>query len=113
MSFEKNIQSWVSLDNELKILNNKTRELREKRNLVSDSIIKYVQTNRLDNSVVEISDGQLRFANVNSQQTLTFKFLENTLKELYTDNEVKKIINYIKSKRNVQQHMDIKRFSSN
>lgn len=113
MSFETNIQSWVSLDNELKILNNKTRELREKRNLVSDSIIKYVQTNRLDNSVVEISDGQLRFANVNSQQTLTFKFLENTLKELYTDNEVKKIINYIKSKRNVQQHMDIKRFSSN
>tara|TARA_B100001027_G_scaffold216251_2_gene192071 strand:+ start:979 stop:1320 length:342 start_codon:yes stop_codon:yes gene_type:complete len=113
MSFEKSIQSWVSLDNELKILNNKTRELREKRNLVSDSIIKYVQTNRLDNSVVEISDGQLRFANVNSQQTLTFKFLENTLKELYTDNEVKKIINYIKSKRNVQQHMDIKRFSSN
>ena len=39
MSFETNIQSWVSLDNELKILNNKTRELREKRNLVSDSII--------------------------------------------------------------------------
>lgn len=113
MSFEKSIQSWVSLDNQLKILNNQTKELREKRNLVSNSIIKYVQTNRLDNSVVEISDGQLRFANINSQQTLTFKFLENTLKELYTDNEVKKIIDYIKSKRSVQQHMDIKRFSSN
>lgn len=113
MSFEKSIQSWVSLDNQLKILNNQTKELREKRNLISNSIIKYVQTNRLDNSVVEISDGQLRFANINSQQTLTFKFLENTLKELYTDNEVKKIIDYIKSKRSVQQHMDIKRFSSN
>tara|TARA_B100000508_G_C11446990_1_gene271920 strand:+ start:1039 stop:1380 length:342 start_codon:yes stop_codon:yes gene_type:complete len=113
MSFEKNIQSWVSLDNQLRILNNKTRELREQRNSFSESIIKYVETNRLDNSVVEISDGQLRFANVNSQQSLTFKFLENALKELYPENEVKKIIEYIKSKRTVQQHMDIKRFSSN
>ena len=113
MSFEKNIQSWVSLDNQLRILNNKTRELREQRNSFSESIIKYVETNRLDNSVVEISDGQLRFANVNSQQSLTFKFLENALKELYPENEVKKIIENSKSKRTVQQHMDIKRFSSN
>ena len=73
MSFEKNIQSWVSLDNQLRILNNKARELREQRNSFSEYIIKYVETNRLDNSVVENSDGQLRFANVNSQQNLTFK----------------------------------------
>ena len=74
MSFEKNIQSWVSLDNQLRILNNKTRELREQRNSFSESIIKYVETNRLDNSVVEISDGQLRFANVNCNKALPLNF---------------------------------------
>ena len=31
MSFEKQIQQWVSLDNQIKILNEKTRDLRSKK----------------------------------------------------------------------------------
>ena len=103
----------IPLEPRARILNNKAKELRDQRNNFSSSILKYVETNRLDNSIVEISDGQLRFANVNSQQNLTFKFLENSLKELFNETEVKKIIDHVKSKRIVQQHMDIKRFSSN
>ena len=40
MSFEENIKQWVLLDNQLKILNEKAKEIREKRNSVNE----YIQT---------------------------------------------------------------------
>ena len=40
--FKKNIKEWVSVDNELRILTEHVKELREKRNEVNDNIIRYV-----------------------------------------------------------------------
>ena len=31
MSFEQNIQQWVAIDNQIKILNDRMKELREKK----------------------------------------------------------------------------------
>ena len=69
MSFEGQIQQWVSIDNQLKGLNEKVKELRDKKNVLSENITKYASTNNLSNATVQISDGKLKFTNTISSMS--------------------------------------------
>ena len=71
MSFEENIKQWVLLDNQLKILNEKVKEIRDKRNSVNESIQTIVEKNNLTNKSVQISDGSLKFVNTRVPAPLT------------------------------------------
>jgi vacuolar-type H+-ATPase subunit H len=114
MSFESQIQQWVSIDNQIKILNDKMKELRDKKNSISEQINTHVETTQLDNASIKISDGQLRFIKVKETQQLTFKYLETCLSEIIKNEEqVKKIVEYIKNKREVKYVPEIKRLYNN
>ena len=63
MSFENQIKQWVQLDNEIKLLNDRTKDLREKRNTLEKNITTYAASNNLSSSTVQISDGRLKFSN--------------------------------------------------
>ena len=39
--FETNIQKWVAIDNQLKIIQEKTKELREQKNQIGKNIQEY------------------------------------------------------------------------
>lgn len=109
MNFQENVRSWVTLDNELKILNDRVRIIREERNSLGENISNYVETQDLQNATIEISDGKLKFQNFKVSQPLTYKLVETCLKDVMPEEEVKKIIKYIKSKREVKMVSDIKR----
>jgi hypothetical protein len=114
MSFEGNIQQWVSVDNQLKQLNEKTKELRERRNALEENITTYVNNNNMSNATVQISDGKLKFTNTKISEPLTFKYLEKTLGEVIKNEaQVKLIMEHIKQKRNTKVIQEIKRFSTN
>jgi len=114
MSFEKQVQDWVSIDNQLKILNDKVRNLRETRNSLTNSLNNYAKINHLENSAIEISDGKLKFVNTRVSEPLTFKYLEKTLSEIIkSDTQVKQIMEHIKSKRDIKIISEIKRFNNN
>lgn len=110
--FQRNIRQWVNYDNQIKIMNNQIKELRDARNECEKCVIKYVENNNMENAVVKITDGQLKFTNVNVQQNLTYKYLEDCLRDLFCDEEVKRVVHHIKNKRERSNHLDIKRFSS-
>jgi hypothetical protein len=114
MSFEEKIQQWVLLDNQMKVLSEKIRDLREKKNNVSENINHYIETNNLTNAVVQISDGKLRFTNTKVAAPLTFKYLEKSLGEIIkNETQVRQIMDYLKQKREFKVVPEIKRFSSN
>jgi hypothetical protein len=114
MSFENQIQQWVSLDNQLKQLNEKVKDLRDKRNNLEENITSYASENNLSNATVKISDGRLRFTNTKVQEPLTFKYLEKTLGEVIkNESQVKLIMEHLKQKRSVKIVPEIKRFSNN
>ena len=114
MSFEQNIQQWVAIDNQMKILNDKHKELRDKKHTLSNQINCYVETKQLANSTINIGDGKLKFINVKDTQQLTFKYLETCLGEIIKNEEqVKKIIEYVKNKREIKSVPEIKRFYTN
>ena len=114
MSFENQIQRWVSIDNQLKQINEKAKELREKRNTLEQNITTYASSNNLSNSIIQISDGRLKFANTKIQEPLTFKYLEKTLGEVIkNESQVHVIMEHLKQKRAVKIVPEIKRFSNN
>ena len=114
MSFESKIQQWVSLDNQLKQLNEKVKDLRDKRNDLEENITSYASENNLSNATVKISDGRLKFANTKVQEPLTFKYLERTLGEVIKNEvQVRLIMEHLKDKRSFKMVPEIKRFSIN
>ena len=114
MSLEENIKKWVSLDNQLKTLTEKTKELREARTTTEELILDYVETKQMNNATVNISDGRLRFVSTKQTAPLTVKYVEECLTQCIGNAEkVEKLMDYIKEKREVKYVPDIKRTYTN
>ena len=114
MSFEQHIQQWVSIDNQMKLLSDKIKELRDKKNTLNNAIFNHVDNSNISNTTVQISDGKIKFVKSKDTQVLTFKYLETCLHEIIKNEEqVNKIIEYIKNKREVKYVSEIKRFYNN
>ena len=120
MSFEERIKEWVSTDNMMKLYLEKVRELRHKRNDITDALVTYAADQNLEHAVIQISDGRLKFQQTKTTAPLTFKFIEHCLHECIVNTEdsecitnqddVTQIIKYIKEKRATRIVPDIKRF---
>lgn len=114
MSFENQIQQWISIDNQMKQINEKVKELREKRNTLEQNITTYASSNNLSNASIKIGDGKLKFTNTRVPEPITFKYLEKTLGEVIkNESQVKLIMEHIKQKRNIKIVPEIKRFFNN
>lgn len=110
-NLEKTIQTWVELDNEIKRINEKVKDLRSRKNDVEDKILTHVQNNDMNNSFINITDGKLKFCETKQTAPLTLGFLEKCLSEVIANQgQVKQIVDYIKSKREVKTVPEIKRF---
>jgi hypothetical protein len=106
-TFNQKIQEWVSLDNQIKQMNEGIKALRDKRNTLEKNIMKDAGTN----PVIKISDGTLKFVNTKIFEPITFKYLERTISEIIkNESHVQRIIEHIKEKRNVKIVSEIKRF---
>ena len=109
--FERNIQKWVTVDNQLKIINEKAKELRDEKNDLLEDINVYIETNKLTNASIDISDGKLKFTQTKLTQPLTLKFVENCLSNIINDQrQVTQIMKYIKDKREKKDVSEIKRY---
>jgi hypothetical protein len=107
--FKNNIKEWVAADNDLRILNGHVKELRDKRNSINEDIIRYIETNQLNTSTIQLSDGSIKFATQKIYAPLTYTFLQDALIKILPENEVKNIIEYIKQNRVTTPSTCIKR----
>ena len=112
MSFEENIKKWVALDNQLKTVNERVRQMRDEKNTLEEGIMTYVETNKLTNATVNISDGKLRFVTSKQTAPLTLKHVEECLSKCISNqDQVEKIMKIIKESREVKYTADIKRYT--
>jgi hypothetical protein len=111
--FEQKIQDWVSIDNQLRVLTEKTRVLREKKSEIGDSLTQFAEHNNLNNATIQISDGKLKFVTSKVQPPLTFKHLEQSLSGVIAnDDKVKQLVKHIKDTRETKVVCDLKRFNN-
>ena len=112
MNFEKEIQEWVTIDNQIKLLNDKISALRERKNNLSQNLTTYADKNNLSNATIQISDGKLKFVNTRIIAPLTFKYLEKSLDEIIKNSgQVKQIVDYLKQHRESKNVPEIKRIT--
>ena len=113
MSFEDNIKEWVALDNQLKLYNDKIKQLRDKRTMVSDKILSIDNfETKLKNKTLEISDGKLKFVSTKISPSLSFKYVEDSLsKMIKNERQVEQIMRYLKENREIKIVPEIKRYS--
>tara|TARA_B110000879_G_C11176321_1_gene516140 strand:+ start:245 stop:628 length:384 start_codon:yes stop_codon:yes gene_type:complete len=104
------IQRWVLLDSQLKIVNDKTKQLREMRSQLNSQISQYMLQNNMSNTKIDISDGDLRICEKKDYSSITFGYIERCLDELISDKtQVEYIIKYLKENREVNVSSEIKR----
>ena len=108
--FIEKIKQWVTIDSQLKIVNEKTKRMRDMKSDLTKNICDYAYNTNLKNNKIEITDGTLSFHEKKDYSTLTYTYVEKCLGDLITDKkQVDYIIQYLKNHREVSITHDIKR----
>jgi len=97
------------IDSQLKIITEKTKQLRDMKTKLTENIIEYIQRNKKPDKI-EITDGELKFYDKKEYPPLTFTYVEKCLDEIISNKDhVKYIIEYIKTHREIKTSLDVKR----
>jgi len=108
--FIENIKNWVSADSQLKIINEKTKKIREYKANKTQEIVDYMKTNDITTSKIQITDGALSIYNKKEYTTLSFSYLEKCLADIIPDkSHIEYIIQYLKEHREIKEELDIRR----
>ncbi len=113
MSFQENIQRWVQLDNQIRVYSERIKGLREEKNELSSKLTTQAEDNNYLESVIQITDGKLKFTNTKVQSQLTFKYIEETLGNTIKDRTIcDEIIKRLKDNREVKYTQELKRYNN-
>lgn len=106
----ENIKQWVTIDSQLKIVNEKTKKMRDMKSELTQHICNYKQASNLKTNKISISDGTLSFYEKKDYSPLTYTYVEKCLGELIQDKkQVEYIIQYMKNNREITISNDIRR----
>ena len=111
MTFQDDIKKYVFIDNEIKEILNKLKNLRQEKNIYNEKIINYIESNNLEQATIKLNDGKLNFINSQHNQVLTFKYLESCFNKFFKNQpEISKLLlTFIKNEREIKYIKEIKR----
>jgi len=108
--FIENVQKWVSIDTQIKAANEKIKNARQMKSTLCSEICAYADKNALNETTIEISDGDLRFYEKREYQPISFGYVEECLEKLLVDpKKVEQIMDYLHENREVKVIKDIRR----
>ena len=108
--FIEKVKKWVVMDSQLKIVNEKTKQLREMKSQLNQQICDFMNNQNLAQNKITISDGELRLHEKKEYSTITFGYIQRCLADLIKDDtQVEFIIKYLKDNREITISSDIKR----
>jgi hypothetical protein len=111
--FVENVQKWDLYERQLKLIAEKTKQIREAKQNASKQIIEYMETNNLTNSKIELSDGELKIVEKKDYSPLTFSYIEESLAKIIPAKaHVEYIVDYLKKNREIKVTHEIKRTSA-
>jgi len=106
--FIEDVKKWATLDSQLKIVNEKTRKMRDMKHELSEKITKYMS--ETNNAKIKLSDGEIRVYEKKEYSPLTFGYIEKTLGNIIQDKEqLEYVVQYLKENREITSSPEIKR----
>jgi len=107
--FIENVQKWVLIDKQLKIVNEKTKKMREMKNTLSQDICEYMNENNMVNKKIGITNGELKVVEKKEYSPLSYGYIEKKLEEIIPDkSHVEYIIQYLKDKREISISQELR-----
>ena len=110
VEFQTDVQKWVALDSQLKLANDKIRQLRESKSQLTSKICNFIDTQNMRDTKLEISDGNLKVYDRKEYSPITFAYIETSLDKIIPNKEhAAYIIKYLKENREITTVSDIRR----
>lgn len=106
--FKELVIEWVKLDDIIRLKNAELKEIKNDKKSIEEYILECM--NKLDEGVIDISDGKLRLNKTKSKSGLKQNIIQEALTELTKDNtQAQAMTQYILDKRPVVERMNLKR----
>jgi hypothetical protein len=105
----ENVQKWVLIDKQLKIIHEKTKRLRDMKKELGKNITTFMASSTT-NHTIDITNGELKLYEKNEYEPVNLTYIKRCLSELIQDNsKVEYIMKYLKDNREMTTIKDIKR----
>jgi len=110
-SLEQCIQKYIAVEEQLKILQEKSKPLREWKTKLTNYIAKRLEEREQD--VVKLTEtDELRLSEKREYSSLSFSYIEKCLSELIPDeSQVEYVMDYLRDNRDVKISPELKKFS--
>jgi hypothetical protein len=109
-SLDKYVQKWVLVDNQLQILQEKTKTMREWKKKLNEKIVEMMIEKEMEDKILSIPHGELSLQEKKEYSSLSFGFIAECLEEIITDKDkVEDIIDYLREKREIKIIKEIRR----
>lgn len=110
VNLNDSLKQWLKLDTQIRLANQQIRDLRKEKDSVANTVCDHMKTHGMEKRRIEAPDSRIELYEKKEYSTLTYGFLEKHLGDIIPDSDnVKQIIDYLKSKREVKKSMDLKR----
>ena len=108
------ITLWITLENQLKLINEKTKKMREMRQSASERICDHISSNNNSKNKIRINIGEqnaeIRMYERKEYSPLTFTYIEECLQKIISDEEqVDYVIQFLKENREISTYSDIRK----
>jgi hypothetical protein len=107
--FVENVKKWVLCDQQLKLIKDKSDNIRDMKHALGSAICTYMDEHNLSKNEIEITNGKLKVYEKKEYTPLTFSYIEQSLAKIIPDKtHVDYIIQYLKENREIKTSTDLK-----
>ena len=103
----ENVNTWVSLDDEILTLQREVRELRKKKADITNILVDIMRKNNVDS--FDMNDKSLLYKKQTIRQPINKKMLLGALQKLYKEEEINKIVDCVMDQRQIKTKETITR----
>ena len=83
--FKKNVQNWMTYDNQMKRLAAASKQLKQKKNELNEKILDFMSKYNIED--LNTKEGVIRYKKTYIKQPLTQKLIKEKLNDMFKDNE--------------------------
>jgi hypothetical protein len=110
ISLEKYVQKWVLVDNQIQILQEKMKTMREWKKKLTENVMVQMEEKGISHKILSIPDGELSVQEKREYSSLSYGFIEECLTEIIPEKEtVEYIMDYMREHREIKIVKEIRR----
>ena len=106
-SIQMYMEKWIAVENQLTVLQEKTKTMREWKKKLSDKITEYMQEKNISSKILD--DGEWKLQERTEYSTLSFTYVEDCLRDLIPEeDQVDFVMDYLRDHRESTKKIDVK-----